>query len=63
MSRQPDWDDAAKAEADGLPSLLPDRNIYKRTVENHRWGKHGAHAGGPFPDTCPACARKQEVTR
>jgi hypothetical protein len=43
--------EAVRAYREGLPSLLPDGNRWRRIVELHRWGYHGT-----VPATgCPIC--------
>lgn len=52
---------AAAAYDAGLPSLLPENNVYKRLVEEHRWGYHNDDRHPDLPPNtgkaCPICDR------
>lgn len=55
-------EEAIRAEAEGLPSLLPNANRWKTVVEDHRWGRRDQY----HVAACPVCALKSEfapVTR
>lgn len=50
-----DWVEALAFYNRGIPSVLPEGNRFKATVENHRWGKHWESL-----DTCPACVQRAD---